>query len=137
MQERVYPGIWNNYIIFAQKYYNFTTFSIPLLYTTCVSKNSIFLDMWFFYLFWYKVYAEPAIYTKNLIEIYRHLLSKICTLAFKVFQQILIYQEIQIQIAFCYIIFDSFNFSWVVKDFFNKPDYNFDDVSKNGYPRPS
>ena len=30
-----------------------------------------------------------------------------------------------------------FNFSWVFKDFFNKPSYNFDDVGKNGYPRPS
>ena len=52
-------------------------------------------------------------------------------------QQILLYQEIQIQIAFWYIISNSFNFSWVFKDFFNKPGYNFDDVSKNGYPRPS
>ena len=32
---------------------------------------------------------------------------------------------------------NSFNFSWVFKDFFNKPGYNFDDVSKNGYPRLS
>ena len=45
-------------------------------------------------------------------------------------QQILLYQEIQIQIAFWYIISNSFNFSWVFKDFFNKPGYNFDDVSK-------
>ena len=52
-------------------------------------------------------------------------------------QQNLLYQEIQIQIAFWYIISNSFNFSWVFKDFFNKPGYNFDDVSKNGYPRPS
>ena len=29
-----------------------------------------------------------------------------------------------------------FNF-WVFKDFFNKTGYNFDDVSKNGYPSPS
>ena len=45
-------------------------------------------------------------------------------------QQILLYQEIQIQIAFWHIISNSFNFSWVFKDFFNKPGYNFDDVSK-------
>ena len=35
-----------------------------------------------------------------------------------------------------YIISNSFKFSWVFKDFFNKHCYNFDDVSKNGYPRP-
>ena len=52
-------------------------------------------------------------------------------------QQILLYQEIQIYIAFWYIIYNSFNFSWVFEDFFNKPGYNFDDVSKNGYPRSS
>ena len=46
-------------------------------------------------------------------------------------QQILLYQDIQIKIAFWY------NFSWVFKDFFNKSGYKFDDVSKNGYPRPS
>ena len=28
-----------------------------------------------------------------------------------------------------------FRFPWIFKDFFNKPGYNFDDVSKNGYPR--
>ena len=39
-------------------------------------------------------------------------------------QQILIYQEIKIEIAFCGIISDSFNFSWVFKDFFNEPGYN-------------
>ena len=46
---------------------------------------------------------------------------------------------------FCYIekyryrlhfdtISNSFNFSWVFKDCINKRGYNFDDVSKNGYP---
>ena len=35
------------------------------------------------------------------------------------------------------IVSNSFNFSWVFKDFSNKPGYNFDDVSENGYPRPS
>ena len=40
-------------------------------------------------------------------------------------QQILLYQEIQIYIAF-WCIFDC-NFSWVFKDFFNKPGYNFAD----------
>ena len=52
-------------------------------------------------------------------------------------QQILLYQEIQIYIAFRYIIYNSSNFSWVFEDFFKEPGYNFDDVSKNGYPRPS
>ena len=50
-------------------------------------------------------------------------------------QQILLYQQIQINIAFWYIISNSFNFYWVLKDFFNKHSYNFDDVSKDGYPR--
>ena len=52
-------------------------------------------------------------------------------------QQISKYQEIQTQIAFWFIISNSFNFSWVFKDFFNKPGYNFDDVSKNCYPGDS
>ena len=52
-------------------------------------------------------------------------------------RQILLYQEIQIQILFWCIISNSFNFSWVFKYFFNKPGYNFDDVSKDGYLRPS
>ena len=52
-------------------------------------------------------------------------------------QQMLFYQEIQIKIEFWYIISNSFNFSWVFEDFFNKPGYDFDDVSKSGYPRPS
>ena len=30
-----------------------------------------------------------------------------------------------------------FKFSWVFKDFFSKPCYNFDNVNKNGYLRPS
>ena len=51
-------------------------------------------------------------------------------------QQILLFKEIQIYIAFWYIIFNLFNFSWVFGDFFNKP-YNFDDVSKKGYPKSS
>ena len=29
------------------------------------------------------------------------------------------------------------NFSWVLKDFFDKPGFSFEDVSKNCYPRPS
>ena len=52
-------------------------------------------------------------------------------------QQIFVYQEIQIYIAFWCAIFNSFNFFWVFKDFFNKRGYNFDDVSKNGYSKPS
>ena len=46
----------------------------------------------------------------------------------------MLYQEIQIQITFSYITSNYFNFSWVFKDFSNKPGYNFDDASKNGYP---
>ena len=38
---------------------------------------------------------------------------------------------------FWYIITNSFNFSWVIKDFFKKYGQNLDDVSKTGYPRPS
>ena len=52
-------------------------------------------------------------------------------------QQILLYQEIQIWIAFWHLISNSFNFSWFFKNCFNKHGYNFDDVSKYGYPRPS
>ena len=51
-------------------------------------------------------------------------------------QQTLLDQEIQIEIAFWYIISNSFNFSSVLEDFFNKPGYNFDAVSKDGYRRP-
>ena len=47
------------------------------------------------------------------------------------------YINTDMQIAFRCTISNSFNFSWVFKDFFNKNGYNFDDVSKNGYPRPS
>ena len=49
-------------------------------------------------------------------------------------QQILLYHEIQIWIGFWCIISNSFNFSSVFEDFFKKPVYNFDDVSKIGYP---
>ena len=40
-------------------------------------------------------------------------------------QQILLYQEIQIQIAIWYTISYSFDFSWVFKDCSNKHGYNF------------
>ena len=40
-------------------------------------------------------------------------------------------------IALWYIISNFFNFSWVFEDLFNKPGYKFDDVSQNGYHRPS
>ena len=52
-------------------------------------------------------------------------------------QQILLYQEIQIHIAFRYIISNSFDFPWIFKDCFNKNGYKSVDVSKNGYPRLS
>ena len=52
-------------------------------------------------------------------------------------QQVLLYQEIQMQIAFWYIMSNYCNFSWVFKDFYNKHVYNFGDVNQDGYPRPS
>ena len=49
--------------------------------------------------------------------------------------QILLYQEIQIYIAFWYIMSNDFNFFLsLYKDWFDKPGYNFDDVSKNSRP---
>ena len=39
-------------------------------------------------------------------------------------QQILLCQEIQIKIAFWYIISNSFNIFWVFKDYFNKHGHN-------------
>ena len=33
--------------------------------------------------------------------------------------------------------YSSFNFFWIFTDWFNKYRYDFDDVSKNGYSRPS
>ena len=47
-------------------------------------------------------------------------------------QQTLLYQKIQIQIAFRYVSSNSFNFFRFFKDF-NKHDSNFDDVNKNSY----
>ena len=35
------------------------------------------------------------------------------------------------------VVSNSFNFFWVFKDWSSKHGYNFDDVSKNGYSRPS
>ena len=52
-------------------------------------------------------------------------------------QQILLHQEIQLYMGFWCIIYNYFNFSWVLNNCFNKNGYNFDDVSKNGYFRPS
>ena len=52
-------------------------------------------------------------------------------------QQTLLYQKIQIQIPFWYIISNPFNFFEVFKDFVNKHSYNFDDVSKTGFSRAS
>ena len=52
-------------------------------------------------------------------------------------QEILLYQEIQIEIPFRYVVSNSSNFSWIFKNCFNKHGHNFDDDSKNGYVRPS
>ena len=41
------------------------------------------------------------------------------------------HQKIQIQIAFQYIVSNSFDFFESLKVFLNKHGYNFDDVSKN------
>ena len=49
----------------------------------------------------------------------------------------LLYQKIQILTAFSYIIPNSYNIFWVFKDYFNKNGYDFDNVRKNGYSRPS
>ena len=49
----------------------------------------------------------------------------------------LLYQGIQIKIAFWYIIFNSFNFFRVFKGCFNKHGCNFVEVSKIGYSRPT
>ena len=51
--------------------------------------------------------------------------------------QILLHHEIHIYIGFWYIISISLNFSWVFSNCFNKHAYNFDDVSKNNFSRPS
>ena len=50
----------------------------------------------------------------------------------------LLYQEIQMSIAFWYI-FDKLliHFVWVFKGCYNNHSFNFDDVSKIGYSRPS
>ena len=47
-------------------------------------------------------------------------------------QQMLLYQGIQIKIAFWYIISNSFTFFWVFKNFVSKHGCNFDDFSKKG-----
>ena len=52
-------------------------------------------------------------------------------------QPILLHQEIQLYIGFWCIIYNSFNFYWVLNKFFDNHGYNFDDVSKIGYSRPS
>ena len=52
-------------------------------------------------------------------------------------EQSQLYQEIQIQVAFSYLISNSFNFIEVFKDCFSKHGYDFDHVSKNGCSRSS
>ena len=55
VSNRAYQYIWNNHIIFAQKYYNFTTLSMWVVYATCVPKNSIVSQDMISYLLWYNV----------------------------------------------------------------------------------
>ena len=57
----------NNYLIFAQKYYNSTTSSMWVVYTNMCVKNAVVSKDVIFYLFWYNVYAEAEIYEKNLV----------------------------------------------------------------------
>ena len=52
---RGYQCIWNNYIMFAQKYYNSTNLSMWVVCTTCVSKTSVVYQDVIFYLIWYTV----------------------------------------------------------------------------------
>ena len=62
-----YQCIWDNYVIFAQKYHNSTTLSIWVCIYTCVSKIAIVSRMRFSTSFDLTWYAEVAIYTKNLL----------------------------------------------------------------------
>ena len=62
---KAYQCIWNNFIIFAQKYYSFITLSSGLFIDTCVPKNSI--KIWISTSFDIAWYAEAAIYAKNLL----------------------------------------------------------------------
>ena len=64
----------------------------------------------------YTLPKDPKIYESRdpTLEFYWH------QRFFNGYQQILPYQEIQITIAFWYIISKHFNFFWVFKDFFNK-----------------
>ena len=43
----------------------------------------------------------------------------------------------KVQVLFWYIISNPFNFFWIFRDYISKYGYSFDDVSKNGYTRPS
>ena len=60
MQESAYQYIWNNYKIFAQKYYNSTTLSMWVVHAKCVSKNSIASQDVFFSYFDITWYAEAS-----------------------------------------------------------------------------
>ena len=55
IQERAYQCIWNNHIMFWQKYYNFTTLSMWVVYKYVVSKNSIVLKDVVLYFHWHDV----------------------------------------------------------------------------------
>ena len=68
-----YQYIWNNYKIFAQKYYGSTTLSIWIVYTKCVSKNSFASEDVIFYLLWYKLLSWSffSLILKFLIEVCR------------------------------------------------------------------
>ena len=81
------------------------------------------------------------LYLRKILKIYksRHTSFEFCWNQhfFTGNHKILLHQEIQIQIGFGYIISNSFNFSWVFNNCFNKHGYNFDDVSRNDYCRPS
>ena len=59
---RAYQCIWDSYIKFAQKYYNFTTSSKWVVYRyMCVSKNAILSKDAIFYFLWYNVIRSSHI----------------------------------------------------------------------------
>ena len=64
--KKAYQCIWNNYLIFTQKYYNSTTLSMWVAIHMCVSKNLIMSKDLVLYLPWYDESAETAIYAKKI-----------------------------------------------------------------------
>ena len=80
--------------------------------------------------------ATPKEHLKSILITW-HILSSTDISIFQHKSANFAYQKIQIQIPFWYIISNYFDCFWVFKDFFDKRDYNFDDVSKIRYCSPS